>query len=128
MASSINNNRVSILIVDDHEVVRNGIRSYLETLTQFNVVGEAASGEEALKLVSEHIPDIVLLDLIMPGMDGVETTRLIKSQRPQVKIIALSMYAEYAADAAAAGADAFVSKGQPPEQLLATLAAVVAGQ
>ena len=64
------NNRVSILIVDDHEVVRNGIRSYLETVTQFNVVGEAASGEEALKLVSEHIPDIVLLDLIMPGMDG----------------------------------------------------------
>src|SRR5512140_2037539 len=58
MASNINNNRVSILIVDDHEVVRNGIRSYLETLTQFNVIGEAASGEEALKLVSEHIPDI----------------------------------------------------------------------
>ena len=58
-----NNNHVSILIVDDHEVVRNGIRSYLETLTQFHVVGEAGSGEEALKLVSEHIPDIVLLEL-----------------------------------------------------------------
>jgi len=72
MASTNHNhtNDVSILIVDDHEVVRNGIRSYLEALTQFNVVGEAASGEEALKLVSEHIPDIVLLDLIMPIMDG----------------------------------------------------------
>src|ERR1044071_9152702 len=78
-----NNNNVSILIVDDHEVVRNGIRSYLEALTQFNVIGEAASGEEALKLVSEHIPDIVLLDLIMPGMDGVETTRRIKQISPR---------------------------------------------
>jgi DNA-binding NarL/FixJ family response regulator len=69
MASTNHNhtNDVSILIVDDHEVVRNGIRSYLEALTQFHVVGEASSGEEALKLVSEHIPDIVLLDLIMPG-------------------------------------------------------------
>ena len=56
-----NNNRTSILIVDDHEVVRNGIRSYLETVKDFQVVGEAASGEEAIKLVSEHIPDIVLL-------------------------------------------------------------------
>ena len=65
-----NNNRTSILIVDDHEVVRNGIRSYLETVKDFQVVGEAASGDEAVKLVSEHIPDIVLLDLIMPGMDG----------------------------------------------------------
>ena len=84
-----NNNRVSILIVDDHEVVRNGIRSYLETLTEFNVVGEAASGEEALKLVSEHIPDIVLLDLIMPGMDGVETTRRIKQISPRTQVVVL---------------------------------------
>ena len=85
MANNHNNhnNRVSILIVDDHEVVRNGIRSYLETVTQFQVVGEAASGEEALKLVSEHIPDIVLLDLIMAGMDGVETTRRIKTISPR---------------------------------------------
>ena len=73
------NNRVSILIVDDHEVVRNGIRSYLETVTQFHVVGEASSGEEALKLVSEHIPDIVLLDLIMPGMDGVANAPIMAS-------------------------------------------------
>jgi NarL family two-component system response regulator LiaR len=64
-------NRISILIVDDHEVVRNGIRSYIETVKEFQVVGEAASGEDALKLVSDYIPDIVLLDLIMPGMDGV---------------------------------------------------------
>ena len=62
---------ISILIVDDHEVVRNGIRSYMETLRDFEVVGEAATGEEAIRLVSEHIPDVVLMDLIMPGMDGI---------------------------------------------------------
>ena len=89
-----NNNRVSILIVDDHEVVRNGIRSYLETQTQFHVVGEAASGEEALKLVSEYIPDIVLLDLIMPGMDGVETTRRIKQISPRTQVVVLTSYHE----------------------------------
>ena len=77
MANNNHSNRISILIVDDHEVVRNGIRSYLETVKEFQVVGEAASGEVAVKMVSEHIPDIVLLDLIMPGMDGVETTRQI---------------------------------------------------
>src|ERR1044071_2005393 len=79
--ASQHNNRISVLIVDDHEVVRKGIRSYIETVKDFQVIGEASSGEEALKLVSEHIPDIVLLDLIMPGMDGVETTRRIKHIR-----------------------------------------------
>src|SRR5687768_5261598 len=78
MANNNHNNRISILIVDDHEVVRNGIRSYLETVKEVQVDGGAGSGEVAVKMVSEHIPDIVLLDLIMPGMDGVETTRQIK--------------------------------------------------
>ena len=63
---------VSILIVDDHEVVRNGIRSYLETIKDFEVVGEAESGEAAVQMVSELIPDIVLLDIMMPQMDGWE--------------------------------------------------------
>jgi CheY-like chemotaxis protein len=104
------------------------MKALLATWPLAGPVQEAASGQQAVQLVETFEPDVVLMDIRMPGMDGVEATRLIKSQRPQVKIIALSMYAEYAADAAAAGADAFVSKGQPPEQLLATLAAVVAGQ
>src|ERR1041384_5868145 len=125
MASNNHNhsNRVSILIVDDHEVVRNGIRSYLETVTQFNVVGEAASGEEALKLVSEHIPDIVLLDLIMPGMDGVETTRRIKQISPRTQVVVLTSYHEdvHIFPALKAGAISYILKDMKMEKLVDAL-------
>ena len=86
--------RTSLLIVDDHEVVRNGIRSYLEKISDFHVVGEASSGEEALSMVAEMIPDIVLLDLIMPGMDGIETTRRIRQISPRTKVVVLTSYHE----------------------------------
>jgi len=85
---------ITILIVDDHEVVRKGVRSYLETLPDFRVVGEASSGEEGIELVSELIPDIVLLDLIMPGMDGVESTRQIKKISPRTQVVVLTSYHE----------------------------------
>ena len=85
---------ISILIVDDHEVVRKGVRAYLDTLSEFKVVGEAISGEEAIKLVSEFIPDVVLMDLIMPGMDGVETTRHIKTISPRTQVVVLTSYHE----------------------------------
>src|SRR5688500_6390843 len=115
-----NNNRVSILIVDDHEVVRNGIRSYLETVTPFHVVGEAASGDEALKLVSEHIPDIVLLDLIMPGMDGVETTRRIKTISPRTQVVVLTSYHEdvHIFPALKAGAISYILKDMKMEKVV----------
>ena len=83
-------NLISILIVDDHEVVRNGIRSYLETIKDFDVVGEAESGEKAIKMVSELIPDIVLLDLIMPGQSGMETLSQILAIDPEACVIIVS--------------------------------------
>ena len=82
----------SILIADDHEVVRNGIRSYLETIPDMQVVGEASSGEETLNLVAELIPDILLLDLIMPGMDGIEITRRVKHISPRTQVVVLTSY------------------------------------
>lgn len=114
---------ISIVIVDDHEVVRNGIRSYLEKLTQFQVVGEAASGEEAIKLVSEHIPDIVLLDLIMPGMDGVETTRRIKQISPRTQVVVLTSYHEdvHIFPALKAGAISYILKDMKMEKLVEAL-------
>ena len=113
------NNLVSILIVDDHEVVRNGIRSYLETIKDFDVVGEAESGEKAVKMVSELIPDIVLLDLIMPGMDGVETTRQIKKISPRTQVVILTSYHEdvHIFPALKAGAISYILKDMKMEKL-----------
>jgi NarL family two-component system response regulator LiaR len=113
------NNLVSILIVDDHEVVRNGIRSYLETIKDFDVVGEAESGEKAVKMVSELIPDIVLLDLIMPGMDGVETTRQIKKISPRTQVVVLTSYHEdvHIFPALKAGAISYILKDMKMEKL-----------
>ena len=73
----------SIIIVDDNDPVRNALIAYLNTLPEFEVVGEAASGEDALRLVSELVPEIVLLDLIMLDMDGVEVTRRVKQMSPR---------------------------------------------
>ena len=114
---------VSILIVDDHEVVRNGIRSYLETIKDFEVVGEAESGEAAIKMVAELIPDIVLLDLIMPGMDGVETTRQIKKITPRTQVVVLTSYHEdvHIFPALKAGAISYILKDMKMEKLVDAL-------
>ncbi|NJC97297.1 MAG: DNA-binding response regulator [Anaerolineales bacterium] len=116
-------NTISILIVDDHEVVRNGIRSYLETIKDFDVVGEADSGEAALKMVSELIPDVVLLDLIMPGMDGVETTRQIKKISPRTQVVVLTSYHEdiHIFPALKAGAISYILKDMKMEKLVDAL-------
>ncbi len=68
---------ITVLIVDDHKVVRQGVRAFLDTQPDITVVGETASGSEAVGLVTEHAPDVVLMDLVMPEMDGVEATRAI---------------------------------------------------
>jgi NarL family two-component system response regulator LiaR len=117
------NSTVSILIVDDHEVVRNGIRSYLETIKDFEVVGEADSGEVAVQMVSELIPDIVLLDLIMPGMDGVETTRQIKKITPRTQVVILTSYHEdvHIFPALKAGAISYILKDMKMEKLVDAL-------
>ncbi|HMU92245.1 MAG TPA: response regulator transcription factor [Anaerolineales bacterium] len=122
--------RTSILIADDHEVVRNGIRSYLETLPDFQVVGEASSGEEALLMVAELIPDIVLLDLIMPGMDGIETTRRIKQTSPRTQVVVLTSYHEdvHIFPALKAGAIAYILKDMKMEKLSEVLHRAVQGE
>lgn len=88
------NTTITALIVDDHEVVRNGVRTYLNTLPEFEVVGEASTGEEAIQLVEQLLPDVVLMDLIMPGMDGVEATRQIKLINSSTNVVVLTSYHE----------------------------------
>lgn len=122
--------RTSILIVDDHEVVRNGIRAYLEKISDFNVVGEGSSGEEALSLVAELIPDIVLLDLILPGIDGIETTRRIRQISPRTKVVVLTSYHEdvHIFPALKAGAISYILKDMKMEKLVDVLHRAVQGE
>jgi NarL family two-component system response regulator LiaR len=123
-------NPITVLIVDDHEVVRKGIRAYLETLSEFDVVGEAASGEEAIRLASELIPDVVLMDLILPGMDGVEATRRIKDLSPRTQIVVLTSYHEdeHIFPALKAGAISYILKDIKMDRLAEALQKAVNGE
>jgi two-component system, NarL family, response regulator LiaR len=104
--------RISILIVDDHEVVRQGLRAYLDAQPDFKVVGEASSGEDAVRLASEYLPDVVLMDLVMSGMGGVQATRKVKDATPRTQIVVLTSYHqdEFIFPALQAGAISYVLK------------------
>ncbi len=114
-----NHHPITVLIVDDHEVVRSGIRAYLDTLPEFDVLGEAASGREAVEMVKEHVPDIILMDLIMPGMDGIETTRRVKQLSPRTQVVVLTSFHDDAHifPALKAGAISYILKDMKMDRL-----------
>jgi len=103
---------ITVMIVDDHEMVRHGAAGYLEAQPDITVVAQAESGEEAIRLVREHVPDVVLMDLVMPGMDGVEATRKVKDISPRTQIIVLTSYHqdEHVFPALQAGAISYLLK------------------
>jgi DNA-binding NarL/FixJ family response regulator len=107
-----------VLIADDRPRSRSGLRALLDLRPETVVVGEAADGQEAVRLVEECHPDVVLMDARMPVMDGLEATVLIKQRRPEVRVVVLTIHATYRAAALAAGADAFLIKGCPAAELL----------
>ena len=111
-----------ILIADDQQRARRSLKALLAT--RFQLVGtcEAANGIEAVQSMEECKPNIVVMDARMPEMDGIVATRIIKTRSAHTPVIVLSMYLEYQGVALAAGADAFISKGDPPERLLEVLA------
>ncbi len=113
-----------LMIVDDDARTREALLAYLATVEGFCVVGLAANGQAALNVIRTNMPDVVLMDVRMPVMGGIETIRQIKDLWPQVKIVALSMYADSMAEAEAAGADAFLLKGGSLEALVGTLRSV----
>jgi NarL family two-component system response regulator LiaR len=86
--------RITVLIVDDHSVVREGIRAFLQVLPDLQIVGEAETGEEAVRLAIEQVPDVVLMDLVLPDMTGVEATRQIKRNSPRTQVVVLTSYYE----------------------------------
>ena len=119
-----------ILIVDDHEIFRRGIRSLLEASPDIVICGEASSGLEALEKAKEFRPDVVLMDISMQGITGLDATRLIRSEVPNSKIIILSQHDSLQMQSAATkmGASAFVTKSQAARSLIQAIDAVIKGQ
>jgi CheY-like chemotaxis protein len=113
--------RSRILIVDDSTHVRKALSAYLSTLSWLQVVCEASDGEQALEMIEIQIPDMVLMDIKMPVIGGLEATRMIKKRWPEIKIIILTLYADYLDQARQAGADAFLVKGCPMEEISSTI-------
>lgn len=123
-------NTLRIFLVDDHAVVRSGLRALLESRDNILVVGEAADGETALELIPEVSPNIVLLDISMPGLNGIEVAKRIKTAMPSVRLIALSMHEdlEYVQGFLEAGGSGYVPKSSLEKQLLDAIYAVARGE
>jgi len=120
---------ISVLIVDDHAIARLGLRAMLESDPQVQVVGEASSGAEALERTEQLQPSVVLMDIKMPNMDGLETTRLLKNQHPATSVIILTNHDEEAmvVEAVRVGAGGYLLKDASRDLLVSTIGAVVSG-
>jgi len=110
-----------ILIVDDNHSFRKGMHAFLSIQPNLEVIGEAPNGHLAIEIITKLQPELVLLDVQMPGMNGIELTRYIKDYWPKTKVIILTMYPEYCSKALEAGADSFITKGIPVEQILSSI-------
>jgi len=121
--------KIKIVIADDHNLVRQGIRSLLALTADIEIVGEAADGREAVEIVKQLAPDIVLMDLAMPNMGGLEATRKIRREFPSTRVIALTQYddSEYVVPVIEAGARGFITKMASPMELASAIQAVYRG-
>ncbi|WP_115718559.1 UvrY/SirA/GacA family response regulator transcription factor [Gallaecimonas mangrovi] len=121
---------IKVLLVDDHDLVRTGIRRIIEDTKGFKVVGEAQTGEEAIKLCREDAPDVVLMDMNMPGIGGLEATRKLVRYCPDTKIIVLTVVTEdpIPQKVMQAGAVGYLTKGANPDEMIKAIRAVASGQ
>jgi len=120
---------IRVLIVDDHELVRAGLRALLEKISGIEVIGEAVNGAEAIEMVRRQSADVILMDIVMPDIDGLKATSLISSRHPNIRIIIVSMYAreEYVREAMKAGAVGYLVKRGATAELEQAIRAVVGG-
>jgi len=121
---------IRVMIVDDHAVVRSGLRFFLLSTDDIELVAEASSGQEALQLCSQAHPDVVLMDMVMPGMDGAQATRMIRQDHPQTQVIALTSFQEgdLVQNALQAGAIGYLLKDVPIDELAQAIRAAHAGR
>ena len=121
---------INILLVDDHELVRTGIRKILDDVKGFKVVGETKTGEEALQYCRKSEPDVVLMDVNMPGIGGLEATKKILRYAPDVKIIVLTVHSEdpFPTKVMQIGASGYLTKGAGPDEMINAIRAVHSGQ
>ena len=122
--------RIRVMVVDDHSVVRVGLTQVLEQSGEFEVVGQAADGEEAVRVAAQVLPDVVVMDVIMPNKDGVEACREIMELLPETRVVMLTASSEEAAvvDAVAAGATGYLQKETDRDRLLAAVRGVYLGE
>ena len=122
--------QISVLIADDHTIVRSGVRLLLEAETDIRVVGEALNGREALELAESLQPDVVLMDITMPEMDGLEATKEIKTRFPQINVLVLTMHRsdEYFFEMLKAGASGYILKGAKTSELINAVRVVYQGE
>jgi two-component system, NarL family, invasion response regulator UvrY len=120
---------IQVLLVDDHAVVREGLRHLLESCGDVKVMGEASDGHEALRQIRQLRPDVTVMDLAMPGLDGIETTKHIENEELKTKIVILTMYTneEYAVRLLQAGVRGFVGKGASKHEIVEAIRKVAAG-
>jgi len=121
---------IRILLADDHVLMRRGMRAWLQSMPQVEVVGEASDGREALHLIAKVQPDVVLMDIGMPSLNGLEVTLQVTKEFPQVHVLILSMHAneEYVVQAFRAGASGYMLKDAEPEELEVALKAISRGK
>lgn len=132
MSNGTNNHaeKITLLITDDHLVVREGLRAFLETQPDLEIIGEASSGEEAIALSREFAPDVALMDLLMPGIGGIEATRQLKQISPRTQVIILTSFHEDSQilPAIQAGALSYLLKDVKPAELIAAIRKAARGE
>jgi DNA-binding NarL/FixJ family response regulator len=121
---------LTLLLADDHRLVREGLRALLEAVPDFKLVGEAADGPETVRLTERLRPQVLILDLLMPGMSGLEVARQVSQRTPETHIVVLSMHAHeaYVTEATRAGALAYVAKDASAEELIQAVRSAAAGR
>ncbi|MCE6981000.1 DNA-binding response regulator [Pseudomonas frederiksbergensis] len=120
---------IRVALVDDHSLVRDGIKSLLAVMAQLEVVGEAENGADAIEMVGRCQPDLLLVDISLKDINGLELTRLLRSQYPSLKVLVLSMYDnyEYVSESVRSGASGYVLKNAPSREIIAAIEAIVSG-